>query len=507
MTPRGWLVKAFAALKVKSLTRFIAVLLVSTACAAQLQFPDTPAGGQCAAWLSAFNRGDKEAYREFLQKNFPSRLEHLDQELEFREQTGGFELRKIEESTPTKLVGLLQERASDQFGRFTIETEAAEPHRIARMELRGIPRPAEFSLPHMSESELIAALRKKLEADAASGGFAGAVLLAKNEKPVLAEAYGYADREQKIPNTLTTRFRIGSMNKMFTAVAVLQLVQAGKLGLDDALGKYLTDYPNKEIAAKVTVHQLLTHTGGTGDIFGPEFDAHRLELRTLRDYVKLYGNRGPKFEPGSRWEYSNYGFVLLGVLIEKVSGESYYDYVREHVYIPAGMTSTGSEPEDQTVTGRSIGYTKMNGPQWKANTDTLPYRGTSAGGGYSTVEDLLRFANALQENKLLNNHYTELLTAGKPGTPDRSYAYGFGDRQINGARCFGHSGGAPGMNGDLEICPGPGYVVAVLANLDPPAASRISDFITNRLPEAGNPASPKEQKPAAFDPKLKDKSQ
>ena len=115
------------------------------------------------------------------------------------------------------------------------------------------------------------------------------------------QAYGLADREHNIPNTLKTRFRIGSLNKVFTAVATLQLVQQGKLGLDDPVGKYLTDYPNKDIATKVTIRQLLTHTGGTGDLFGPEFNAHRLELRTHQDYVKLYGNRGPSFEPGSRW--------------------------------------------------------------------------------------------------------------------------------------------------------------------------------------------------------------
>src|SRR5271156_1503764 len=466
------------------LARLLSLLLfASVACAQQVQLPDTPAAQQFAAWLKLFNGTDREAYGAYLEKNIPWRAAHLDQEWNFREHTGGFELKKVEVSTPATLLTLLKERGSDEFAKLTLQVDAAQPHVIIRFELRAIPTPADFPQPHMSESELIAALRKKLEQDSADGRFAGAALLAKDGKPVFAEAYGLADREHKVPNMLNTRFRIGSMNKMFTAVAILQLAQAGKLGLNDSLGKYLTDYPNKDVASQVTIHHLLTHTGGTGDIFGPEFDAHRLELRTLQDYVKLYGNRGLGFSPSSgRWEYSNYGFILLGVVIEKVSGESYYDYVRDHIYKPAGMTSTGSEPENQPVADRSIGYTAMGGGSEHPNTDTLPWRGTSAGGGYSTVEDLVRFANALQQNKLLNAQYTELLTTGKVPGPIGSYAYGFEDGTINGTRCFGHGGGAPGMNGDLKICPGPAYVVAVLSNMDPPAASRISDFIANRLP-------------------------
>ena len=131
---------------------------------------------------------------------------------------------------------------------------------------------------------------------------------------------------------------------------------------------------------------------------------------------------------------------------------------------------------------RSIGYTRVGSGGLRPNTDTLPYRGTSAGGGYSTVEDLLKFATALQTHKLLNAQYTEMLTTGKTDTPRGKYAFGFQDDVINGTRCFGHGGGAPGMNGELKICPGPGYVIAVLANMDPPAASRVADFITNRLP-------------------------
>ncbi|HME00927.1 MAG TPA: serine hydrolase domain-containing protein [Terriglobia bacterium] len=451
--------------------------------AARAQLPDTPAAHQFSAWLNAFNSGDRATLLQFLQKNFPARASRIDGELDFRQRTGGFDFKKVEESIPTRFSGLVQERGSDQFARFTIEVEPAPAHRITNLELQAIPRPAGFAIARLSEGDALAALRAKVQADAAAGKFAGAVLVAKNDQPIFTGAYGMADREGKIPNRLETRFRIGSMNKMFTAVAVLQLVQAGKIKLNDPLGKYLTDYPNQDVATKVTIHHLLTHTGGTGDFFGPEFDAHRLELRTLQDYVKLYGKRGLEFAPGSRWEYSNYGFLLLGVVVEKVSGESYYDYVREHVYEPAGMTSTDSSPEDQAVPDRSIGYTRMESGTWQPNTDTLPYRGTSAGGGYSTVEDLLRFANAVTGYKLLDAHYTELLTTGKVDTPGGSkYAYGFDDRTEVGVRSFGHGGGAPGMNGELRIYPQPGYVVAVLANLDPPAATQVTEFIGSRLP-------------------------
>jgi CubicO group peptidase (beta-lactamase class C family) len=459
-----------------------AFLLFVTTCTAQTTYPDTPAGNQAKGLMEAFNAGDAAKYKEFLTRNYPDRLQNADRDMGFREMTGGFDLKQIEESTPTKLVALVQERASDQFARLTVEVQPDGQHQITKFGAMAIPRPAAFALPHLSEAEIITAMRTKLDEESKADRFSGAALLARNGKPVFSQAYGLADREKKTPNQLKTRFRLGSMNKMFTAVATLQLVQAGKLDLKTPFGKYLTDYPNQDVASKVTIEQLLTHTGGTGDIFGPEFEKHRLELKTLQDYVTLYGKRGPDFEPGSQWRYSNYGFLLLGVLIEKVSGQSYYDYVRDHIFKPAGMTSTDSEPEDQAVSDRSVGYTKFGGNGLQRNTDTLPYRGTSAGGGYSTVEDLSRFATALQTKKLLNAQYTELLTTGKVDTGRGKYAFGFQDEVINGTRCFGHGGGAPGMNGELKICPASGYVLVVLANLDPPAASRIADFVTNRLP-------------------------
>ncbi|HEX3550231.1 MAG TPA: serine hydrolase domain-containing protein, partial [Candidatus Elarobacter sp.] len=351
----------------------LALIVALATAASSPALPGTAAGTMLGAWLAAFNSGDPATYRAFTHASFPSREKNFDADMAFRTATGGFDLRKIEESTATSVTALVQERASDQFGRLVLEVSAAEPHAIDRLSVRAIPRPAEFPIEHLTDTELRAAAERQAQAASAAGTFSGAVLVAKNGRPLFAKAYGLADRDRKVPNKLETRFRIGSMNKMFTAVATLQLLQAGKIRLTDSVGTFLPDYPNKDVASKVTVRQLLTHTGGTGDIFGPEYTAHRLELRTIADYVALYGARAPLFEPGSKFAYSNYGFVLLGAIVEKASGQNYYDYVREHVYAPAGMTATGSEPESVAVPNRAVGYTDDDG-RVTPNTDTLPYR-------------------------------------------------------------------------------------------------------------------------------------
>ena len=334
------------------------------------------------------------------------------------------------------------------------------------------------------DSAFVAAVRTQLETATKAGEFSGAVLVARDGRTLFEGAYGLADRERNIPNTPLTQFRVGSMNKMITAVSALQLVQAGSLRLDTPLGTYLTDYPNAEVAAQVTPHHLLTHTGGTGDIFGPLFTAHRLELRTTQDYLRLYGTRGLQFAPGAKHVYSNYGFILLGALIERVGGKSYDDYIAERVLAPTGMAATGAAPEDSVVPGRSVGYTRQVMPgSLVSNAPTLPYRGTPAGGGYSTVGDLARFAVAVRERRLLDSAHTTLLLSGKVAVGSAfQYAYGFIDRVVAGRRIVGHGGGAPGMNGELAFEPDGGYVVVVLSNLDPPAAGQVAAFILNRLP-------------------------
>jgi CubicO group peptidase (beta-lactamase class C family) len=158
--------------------------------------------------------------------------------------------------------------------------------------------------------------------------FSGAILLAKSGRVLFQKAYGLADRARGKPNTLDTQFRFGSMGKMFTAVAIMQLVERGKVDLEAPIGRYLTDYPNQDIATRVTVAHLLSHTGGTGNIFGPEYDPRKASLRSTKDYVALYGSRAPEFAAGSRQSYSNYGFILLGRIVEQASGLGYDDLHR-----------------------------------------------------------------------------------------------------------------------------------------------------------------------------------
>jgi len=224
------------------------------------------------------------------------------------------------------------------------------------------------------------------------------------------------------------------------------------------------------------LYKQLPIRGGTGDIFTPEYEAHRQETRTLADYVKLFGSRPVAFEPGSRMEYSNYGFILLGRIIELVSGEPYQKYVQEHVYLPAGMLHTDSRPEVDHVKGRAIGYT--HGPNgFVPNTDGMPWTGTSTGGGYSTVRDLFLFAEALQSGKLIGLELLQEATQGSPIRPD----YGMGFYVLPSGGC-GHGGGAPGINGELHVLPQSGYVLVALANRDPRMATNMVDFITSILP-------------------------
>jgi CubicO group peptidase (beta-lactamase class C family) len=242
------------------------------------------------------------------------------------------------------------------------------------------------------------------------------------------------------------------------------LIEKGKLALDDTIGKHLPDYPNRQAAEKVTVKHLLEMSSGIGDFFGDKFTATpKDKIRNLQDYFQFFASEPLKFEPGASRQYSNGGFIVLGAIIEKAAGQDYYHYVRENIFKPAGMNSSDWYDLDSAEPNLATGYTRRGGASaggWRANTYMLPARGSSAGGGYSTAEDLLRFAIALRENRLVR---ADTLSKTSP--------------QTGGA--FGIAGGAPGVNAALSF--EPGYTIVVLSNYDPPAAERVSRQIRGWL--------------------------
>ena len=309
------------------------------------------------------------------------------------------------------------------------------------------------AVPAMSEAELIARLTATMDSLAGRDEFSGVVLLAKAGKPVFQKAVGFADREARRPNTVETAFNLGSINKVFTATAIRQLAAQGKLNLDSTVGRYWPDYPNALVARQVTIRQLMEHRGGLGgNIFGAPQGGTRRDLKTLRDFLPLFVAEPLQFAPGTQQAYSNAGYIVLGLLVERLSGETYYDYVRNHIYQPAGLAHTAHFRSDAIPPHAALGYTRESGSIAR-NTELLPGIGSSAGGGYATPQDLALFVQALRELRV-------------PGGPPSG---------------LGAAGGAPGINAVLEgELPG-GYDLVVMANLDPPAAERMARTVRGWL--------------------------
>ncbi len=341
----------------------------------------------------------------------------------------------------------------------------------------------------MDEMQVIEEFRATLDRFVEADEFSGAVLVAKDQTILFQQAYGMANQSYHVPNQIDTKFNLGSMNKMFTAVAIAQLAEQGKLAFNDPISKYLPDYP-REIAEQVTIHHLLTHTSGMGSYWNERFFAVWADLRTVDDYLPLFRDDPLAFEPGERFQYSNAGFIVLGAIIERVSGQDYFTYVREHIYEPAGMHNTDTYEMDRSIPNLAIGYTHLNnkgeleaGPR-RNNLFINVVKGGPAGGGFSTVEDLFKFSLALRSHRLLSPETTTTIFTGRVERPDKpgiTYAYGFQYVMVNGHRIIGHSGGAPGISAQFDLYLDLGYTAVILANYDPPIAPRIASTLREHL--------------------------
>jgi len=422
--------------------------------------PGTSAGKRVGAYIAACNSSDESALRKFFEENLAKKALNdlpVDQRLprarQLKEIAGTLSLHSVVRSSERVVQTILRGSKAGWLN-FTFEFEPDEPHGLLFIKVQQVDNPDEPALkPFSDEKSFVAATGVHLNEATSKEEFSGVVLVAKGDRIMFLQSYGNADRDTKIPNSIKTRFNVGSINKSFTRMAIYQLQSEGKLSLNDSIGKFLPDYPNTNAAAKVTIRQLLEMESGIGDFFGDRFDAARKEdIRTLKDYLPLFADKPLEFEPGTGKRYSNGGYLVLGLIIERAAGTDYYSYIAQHIFKPAGMTASGWFEKSDKDAGIAKGYT---GKEHSSNDPTLPQRGSSAGGGYCSAEDLMHYIMAIGKG-----------TLRLPGSEDG----------------LGIAGGAPGLNAALEWMPDRDYIVIVLSNFDPPSAETAAKRIRRTLP-------------------------
>jgi CubicO group peptidase (beta-lactamase class C family) len=428
--------------------------------------------------IEALNSGDYATIRAYFDaQSDPSGFENA---LGQYHLSRGFDLVRVE-LVPTHgdmVAGIVRNRITGDEAYLAVRIEPQAPHRITLFQAR-VPDDvaASWKLKLVTSTavteeerlqEIGAYLKRMGDADL----FWGTIVIARDGEPVFAQAYGYANREKKIPNTLDTPFLLASMNKLFTGLAIGQLVEQGKLSYDDPLSKFLPDFPDPESAKKIKIKHLLSHTSGLAREGSPIDSSSIDRPTTVKAMIETFEWKPPAFEPGTKYSYSNMGFVLLGRVIETISGQDYYDYMQKHVFAPAGATS-GSFPllpkDGVAVVPMAYPYESAldseNRLSFQSQLGKYSRRGSPAGDGVASALDILRLSNAMRAGRIVRPGTFRLHSSGKPELSSPSYGYGFIAGPYLGRPFVGHNGRSFGHCtefGELRDTP---YTIVVLSNL------------------------------------------
>jgi CubicO group peptidase (beta-lactamase class C family) len=449
--------------------------------------PEGPRGARIRSLIEVINSGDQDLLRRFLDQECTPEFrgavpidDHISTLLGFLRDTGGVEFTAIRSFTPERpgaTVAIVKDRNMGSYWGLIVRFTDAPAFLVSGVGISVVRPPAGPPESPLTEKEAVDEIRALTSGLVTKGWFSGALLVAKGPAVLLTMAGGEANKSFHAANNIDTKFNLGSMNKMFTAIAVARLVELGRLSYDDPISQWVDEtWLPKEFTDTITVRHLMTHTSGLGSYFNETFNlSSRALYRKLEDYKPLLKDEKPAFTPGERFQYSNTGMLLLGVIIEKVTGDDYFDHIRKTISTPLGMTSTDCYEMDYPVENLAVGYS----PDWKS-----PYRwqnnlykhvikGGPAGGGFSTAKDLHKFAQALLAGKLVSRPALETLWTDYKGG---GYGYGFTVVEGPAGKVVGHSGGFPGINSELDIYVASGYIVAVMSNYDngaSPLAARI----------------------------------
>lgn len=463
----------------------------------RIELPDTTLGRLMREWFAVIENGKDDEIRSFVEAHFSANAFRFQQSAaeyvaffrKLHEQSGGLEILQVTPETGAQPISIIaKSKRGEHFALIRAGLDNTEKGKLAGL---GVDKTQSPDAPKLgahpellSEKEMIRAIKKDLDRRAAAGDFSGVVLIAKDDTILLEQAYGFADREAKIPNTTDTKFHLASVGKMFTAVAIARLVKEGKLSYTDTIAKVLPDYPNKGVAEKVTIHQLLTQTAGFGTFFESPGFVKGKTYRNSTEEIAVYKDEKLFFEPGTGWRYSNAGYSLLGAIIERLSGKTYLQYIEENIFKPLGMGQTYTDSSGTVAPKTSVFYRQspldpLGLEPYLADKTLGQSQATGFGGGFSTAPDMFKFLRAYRTGKLLGAEATQKMVNTKVnegGKGMRRYAYGIEEFDSNGELVRGHSGGG---RTDAQMLWNSGYTIIVQINAIPPPVNAISNDIIN----------------------------
>jgi CubicO group peptidase (beta-lactamase class C family) len=433
----------------------------------------TPAEKRARELVVQINNSNGTQFTEYVKANFGGDFlnlpmsAHLNFFFSVKDTSRGFEIVDVAERAENEVTLRLKSKLTGEFNGLAVRVESSPPHKIIGIGTRPVTGDKGKAATRLSAKQVSSDLGKYVKKLADADVFSGSVLLAKGDKVIYKGVFGIANKDFETPNRIDTKFNLGSMNKMFTALSIAKLVETGKLTIEDPLSKFVPDFPDAESAKKIKIKHLLSHTAGLGGYFSQNWQmTSRGSIRNVDDMMALAKpDEKLRFEPGTNWQYSNTGMLVLGKIIEVASGKSYFEFVDENILKPSGMVNTGCFELDKVNKNLAVGYDKVFSDQgviFRNNIFLHVMRGGPQGGCYSTAEDLHRFATALIGGKIVGKDLVKEFTTAKPDIFSAGYGFGFSVSE-EGNR-FGHGGGFTGISANLDIFRDSGWIAIVLSN-------------------------------------------
>jgi CubicO group peptidase (beta-lactamase class C family) len=468
-----------------NLLPFIAIVVVYATplrCQTTGILPDTPPGRRLAELITIVNSGNYDSIRAYAESDFSEEFiagvvdARVDALMRIHAQSQELTVVRVLSSSRDRVIAEVHNRLAEMNQALGVSAERRRPYRITRW-YRGpaYPYSEPEGAPQLAASEIVAAIDSFLDRLDAADVFSGTVLVGKGDSILLHRAVGLAHRDPDVANGPDTRFNIASVGKLFTTVAIAQLAEQGLLTYRDAIDRYLDpDWVSPDVASEIRIEHLLTHRSGLGDFLESEAMLHATAPpRSLDDYKPIIRAERPQFKPGTGFQYSNSGFILLGAIVERVSGQTFAGYLEEHVFAPAGMVGSSNPPRDRAAlpapafaTGY-VSHYSASGTAWSDNTRRLANTAASpAGGQFASAEDLWRFVTALRTGALVRDSTWQSLAAPAPVGSGPPTGYGFEIRNRGQERRVGHGGSHEGIGAVLDIYLRSDYTLVVLSNSD-----------------------------------------